>query len=181
VALQTGAPVVQDVEPVLQGRLGGGHGAFVVQLTQDPLELHTRFEPQELPALTKVGGFVFSPQVGVPVEQDCVPTWQGTGVQSVPGVQSLQLPALHTRFVPHPMPDGALPVSVQVCTPVAHEYVPVLQMLPPGEHAPFGVQDWQLPLEQKRFPCVPHGAPLASVDPVSVQDGAPPAHDSVPV
>jgi len=85
VAVQTEAPLVQEMEPVLQGAPGGGHEAFVVQLMQDPAELQTRSCPQDVPALRNVGGFVFSPQVGAPVVQDSAPTWHGVAGQSVAG------------------------------------------------------------------------------------------------
>jgi hypothetical protein len=65
---QTGAPVAQDVTPVLHG-LVGWQAWFAVHDTQLP-PLQTRFVPQLVPS---VWFCPLSVQVGVPVEQFSVP------------------------------------------------------------------------------------------------------------
>jgi hypothetical protein len=40
------------------------------------------------------------------------------GVQDAPELQIIQLPALHTRFVPQVVPSGAVPIASQVAVPV---------------------------------------------------------------
>ena len=69
-ALQTGAPVVQAVAPVLHGMPVTVQLAPTVQAPQTPVALHTMFVPQLVPA----GTFMFlSVQTGAPVEQASIP------------------------------------------------------------------------------------------------------------
>jgi hypothetical protein len=69
-AVQTGAPVVHDVVPVLHGMPVTVQLAPTVQAPQTPVALQTRFVPQPVPA----GTFTFrSVQTGVPVVQASIP------------------------------------------------------------------------------------------------------------
>ena len=69
-ALQTGAPVLQAVVPVLHGMPTGAQLAPTVQAPQTAVALQTMFGPQGVPAGTFVPRSV---QVGVPVAQASVP------------------------------------------------------------------------------------------------------------
>jgi hypothetical protein len=59
-------------------------------------------------------------QTALPVVQEIVPgSLHGlVGVQVAPEVQLIQLPPLHTRFVPQGVPSEAVPVAWQVAVPV---------------------------------------------------------------
>jgi hypothetical protein len=121
-ATHTEVPVMHDVMPSLHGS-GGEHATPAAHATQLPVR-QTRFIPQLVPLATDVP---VSWQVGAPVEQVCVPVWQGlVGVQAPPAVQSRHIPLLHTRLIPHAVPLATLPVSAQTEVPVMHEVAPVL-------------------------------------------------------
>jgi hypothetical protein len=88
------------------------------------------------------------------------------GVQLVPATHSAQMPCEHTFPMPHKVPFGRLPLSVQADTPVAQELTPDLQ----------GLATWQLvPAAQaEHVPALhtlstPHAVPLATETPVSTQ------------
>jgi hypothetical protein len=69
-ALQTGAPVVHAVAPVLHGMPLTAQLAPTVHAPQTPVALHTMFVPQLVPAVA----FMFrSMQTGAPVEQASIP------------------------------------------------------------------------------------------------------------
>ena len=108
-----------------------------------------------------------SAQVGVPVEQLSVPVWHGfAGVQGEFGGQSVaQLPFEQTMFVPHIVPFGRLPDSLQTGAPVAHVTTPVLQAFGGWQLEP-AAHDTHVPALQTLS--VPHEAPVASTLPVSV-------------
>jgi len=143
VSTHTAEPVVQDTVPVSQRLPGGVHAVPAVHAAQWPA-LHTWPLPQDVPS----GRSTSAPQVGVPVEHDVVPVWQGLpgGVQEVPETQATHCPALHTSFVPQGVPSEAgEPVSVHA-KPDEHDTVPTSHGLPAGvqvapgvheEHAPF--------------------------------------------
>ena len=83
------------------------------------------------------------------------------------GGQSVaQLPFVQTMFVPHTVPFGRLPVSLQTGEPVAHDTTPVLHALAGWQLAP-AAHDTQVPALQTLS--VPHEAPLVRTLPVSVQ------------
>ena len=91
----------------------------------------------------------------------------------------MQIPALHTRFVPHDVPFATLPCSTQTGAPVLHVVVPVRQGLPvtaqlaptlQSPHAPTALQTLSVPQ------LVPAGASV----PLSVHTGVPVEQDSVP-
>ena len=86
-------------------------------------------------------------------------------------------PSLQTWSVAQFIPFMALPVPTQSDVPVAHDVEPSLQILLFGLHVVFSTQVTQLPFKHTRF--IPHGLPLLTVDPVSVQLGDP-EHDCVP-
>jgi len=69
-AVQTGAPLVQTVAPVLHGMPLTAQLAPTVQAPQTPVALHTMLVPQLVPAVA----FTFrSVQTGAPVEQASIP------------------------------------------------------------------------------------------------------------
>jgi hypothetical protein len=79
---QTGAPVLQVVAPVRQGRFATVQLAPTVQAPQVPVALQTRFVPQLVPAGSSAP---VSVQTGVPVVQESVPLWHGfVGAQAAP-------------------------------------------------------------------------------------------------
>jgi hypothetical protein len=79
---QTGAPVVQVVMAVRQGRFAMVQLAPAVQAPQVPVALQTRLVPQAVPAGSNVPASV---HCGVPVVHDSVPRWQAfAGVQAAP-------------------------------------------------------------------------------------------------
>jgi hypothetical protein len=173
-------PVAHDVTPFLHAALGFVvHVVPAVQATHVPEPLHTMLLPQLVPAALLVP----STQVIAPVEHDVVPFLHaafGLFVHVLPEVQETHAPLpLHTRFVPQPVPAGLLVPSMQVMTPVAHEFVPFLHAAFGFElHVPFGTQPPQLPLLQTRF--VPQVVPLAMF-PVSTQTATPVTHETAPV
>jgi hypothetical protein len=87
--------------------------------------------PQQFPPAHEVpsGWVPVSEQVGCPELHDVAPVWQSLGgvpgVHEVPAVQARQEPSLQTRFVPHEVPSGTLPVAPQVDCPELHDVVPV--------------------------------------------------------
>jgi hypothetical protein len=103
-SMQTGAPVLQVVVPVRQGRPAMLQLAPAVQSPQAPAALQTRLVPQAVPA----GRFVpASMHCGVPVEQDSVPWWQGLlGVHAAPAWQAPHWPAWQTMPAPQVVPFG---------------------------------------------------------------------------
>jgi hypothetical protein len=149
--------------------------APAVQETQLPFE-HTRLVPQLVPLESDDPVSVHD---GMPPVHESVPLWHGfAGWHELPAAHAMQVPLLQTMLVPHDVPLLAFPVTLHVDVPVAHDVTPVLQTLLPGTHAALAVQDTQLPLEQTRL--VPHVVPLERAVLVSVHDGVPPVHDSVP-
>ena len=98
-------------------------------------------------------------------------------MQLPPAIQLLQVPPLHTLFVPQEVPVATFPVSAQTAAPVAHDVAPVRHalagvQLTPAVHAP------QVPPSHTLF--VPQEVPSATF-PVSAQTAAPVAHDVAPV
>jgi hypothetical protein len=99
------------------------------------------------------------------------------GTHDVPATQLTQLPAMHTRLVPHVVPFGRLPVSAHTDAPVAHDVAPVLHGLPGWQLAP-AAHDTQLPALQTRS--VPQVVPLARLPPTSEHEIAG-EHTVIPV
>ena len=122
-SVQTGAPVSQVVVPVRHGLPLTVQVPPAVQLTQLPVEPQTLFVPQLVPPARSVP---LSLQTGVPVVHVSAPRWQGlVGTQLTPSAHAPHCPARHTIPVPHEVPFGWSPDSVQTAAPVAHEIVPV--------------------------------------------------------
>ena len=89
--------------------------------------LQTMFVPQDAP-LARFRPVSEHVIVGAQV---CVPAWHGfAGVQASPAVHDMQVPALHTRFVPHDVPLATFPDSAQTGAPMVHTVAPVRQGLP---------------------------------------------------
>ena len=149
----TETPVEHDVMPSLQGS-DGVQATPAVHGTQLPVR-QTWFTPQLAPFASDVP---VSAQVGAPVVQVSVPVWQGlAGVQAPPGTQSLHMPLLQTRLVPHVVPFATFPVSAQTEVPVTHDVAPVRHGLV-GWQLAAGVHGPQTPLLQTRL--TPQVAPF---------------------
>lgn len=116
----------------------------------------------------------------VPELQSIVFFWQEpAAVQSVPGVQAMQVPLSQTSLEPQVVPLATLlPVSAQDDVPDAHEVAPVWQTFVGVQEVP-AVHVVQAPLSQT-FP-VPQVAPFVVLLPVSSHTGAPVVHDVEPV
>jgi hypothetical protein len=166
VSVHTGAPVEQSIAAVWHGFVDV-HGAPAVHATQLPAPLHTP-PGHAVPA----DALPVVPHTGTPVAQPIAPWVHGLPVeQDIPLVHAPQLPALEqTMFVPHDVPAGRLPLSVQTGTPLVHTIDAVWHGFDdvhaaPAVHAP------HVPvLEHTMF--VPHELPTGRF-PVSVHTGAP--------
>jgi hypothetical protein len=114
--------------------------------------------PQVVPSAT----LEVKEHVDAPVAQDVMPFWQGLldGLQAVPAVQGEHDPLLHTSLVPHVMPLAALRGLVHTDVPVAHEVVPVWQLLEAGVQPTFAVHITHCPPLQTWL--VPHTVPSAT-------------------
>lgn len=90
----------------------------------------------------------------------------------------MQLPLLHTRLLPQPVPFGDWPDSLHWPAPAAHEIFPCRHAFPAtGEQAAPSSQAMQLPLLQTLF--VPQDFPLGAA-PVSVHWDVPVAQVVLP-
>jgi hypothetical protein len=139
--------------------------------------LHTLSVPQAVPSITAVP---VSEQSTVGV-QTCVPVWQAlVGTQERPGEQLTQVPPLQTWFMPHVVPLGVLPDSMQTGAPVLQAVVPVRHGLPATEQAAPATHVTHVPAELQTLSC-PHALPGGTPIPVSLQVGAAPAQSSRPV
>jgi hypothetical protein len=138
--------------------------------------VHTSPVPQVVPSGT---GVAVSVQVCVPVAQLVAPTSHGfAGVHAAPETQAMQAPALQTWSVPQAVPFvTGVPVSAQVCTPVAHEVVPTSHGFA-GVHAAPETHALQTPASQTAP--APHVVPFATGVPVSTQAWTPVAHEVTP-
>jgi hypothetical protein len=168
---QTDVPVEHEVIPVRHRSGLAVQASPGVQATHDP-PLQTRFVPQPVPFGSAI---VVATQVCVPVVQDVVPVWHGSGsvVQASPAVQPTHAPPLQTRFVPQLVPSVRwVDVSRQVSVPVEQSVMPAthgfgfVEQPSPVLHAP------QTPLPSQTAP-VPQLAPAGS--------GAPSRHTGAPV
>jgi hypothetical protein len=177
--VQVDAPVLQEVTPTLQGFEFVVQLAPALQATQVPLELHTRFVPQLVPALTLVLELV---HVEAPVLHEVTPTLHGLEfvLHDVPPVHATQLPAaLQTRLLPQLVPGASLlEPSTQVAVPVAHDCTPTRHAVGFVVHAPPALQLPQLPALHT-WP-EPHAVPFARLVVPSSQTGAPLAQEIRP-
>lgn len=168
---QACAPPPHEVTPTLHGVGLEPQVWPAVQATQAPEAVHTRFDPQAVPAATFT---LESPQTGLPDAQPSAPTRQGFGfdAQAIPATQAMQLPApSQTSFVPHVVPAPALTwASMQDGLPVAHDVMPPLHRFGFVLHASPATQAVQAPSRHTRL--APQAAPLAAFVPVSVQVAA---------
>jgi hypothetical protein len=148
----------------------------VPQAVQVPLALqYMPALPQGEPAVL----FPLSLQMSEPVEHDEVPVLQGlAGVHVTLAVQALQVPLLHTRFVPQGEPSAsAVFESTQLGAPEVHVSAPLWQALA-------GVQDWPL-TQAAHVPVLVHTMSLPQLVPaglfvVSVHTDDPVEHEVVP-
>lgn len=85
---------------------------------------------------------------------------------------------MHDFPRPQAVPRALLVDSMQTFVPVVQEFEPFLHGLAAVQGSP-AVQESQEPLKQTEF--VPQLVPLSAGAPVSLQTGAPVAHDCVPL
>lgn len=113
VALHTGTPVLQEIEPVLQA--AGVQVAPFVHALHDPLS-QTALVPQLVPLATCDP---VSVHTGVPLEHESVPVSHTLlGVQAVPFWHMVHAPLSQTMLVPQLVPlSTLLPVSLQTGAP----------------------------------------------------------------
>jgi hypothetical protein len=174
-SVHIGEPEEHDWLPLWQGLLGGVHVVPEVQETQLPA-LQTRLLPHDVPFET----VPVIMHTELPLLHTVLPVWHMLpfGVQALPAVQGLQLPPLHTRFVPQLVPFARLlPVSVQLGVPDEQLSEPVWQgavdgvQLVPAEHA----MHWPA----LHTMLVPHDEPLGAF-PLCMQVATPVEHDVTP-
>jgi hypothetical protein len=169
---QTGVPVPHAIVPFLHGLGFCVHAIPIVQSPHTP-SLHTRFVPHEVPLPL----LVVSPHTGKPVVHEIDPFLQALlGWQDMLIVQAPHVPSLQTMFVPHDVPFGLSPVTLQTITPVAQEFAPVWHWFVGWQLVP-EVQGEHVPLLQTMF--APQDVPFALLPP-SAQVIVPVAHEVVP-
>jgi len=162
---QTGTPEPHEMVP-----LKHGFGLVVqlapwVHMPHVPVELHTRFDPQLVPA----GLFAPSVQTGAPDAHATTPNLQAPGfvAQLVPALHAMHAPLpLQTCPTPHDVPAAAFIPFTQVVVPELQSVLPAIHGAPglvlhalPATHAP------QLPPESHTWPepqVVPAGLLLPS-------------------
>ena len=123
---QRTAPLLQSVTPCLQTLGLPLHAAPCVHAMHMPLELHTWFVPQLVPAVRFT---IVSTQTCAPVAHDVTPCLHGVGfvVHDWFATHATHAPAaLHTRSVPHDEPTAFGVPSTHAAPPV-HVCVPFLQ------------------------------------------------------
>src|SRR6476646_4472287 len=99
-----------------------------VQVPQKPLPSQTWFDPHGVPAWRLPAP---SAQVAAPLAQETVTSLHGDGLpaHALPPAQATQAPdPLQTMLLPQIVPGALLASSTQVCTPVAHEVMPLMHM-----------------------------------------------------
>jgi hypothetical protein len=102
------------------------------------------------------------------------------GVQEPPGAHATHAPAVQTMFVPHLVPSGALPASVQTGEDVVHAIDPILHTAARGHVAP-ALQAMQPPLPLQTLSSW-HGCPAGTLpDSTQVHVGPRSAQTTVPV
>lgn len=163
VSMQTGAPVLHEIEPTWQGALAGAQLVEAAHAVQAPAR-QTIAVPHAVPSARLPP---MSVQPTPEAVQVVLPRWQGlAGAQVAPGEHARQVPPAHTRPAPHAVPSVAAPRSTQTSRPVVHAIDPVL-------HGSVGVQAvparhaTQLPSLHTRP--VPHAVPSGAAAPVSTQ------------
>ena len=121
-SMQVCVPVEQLVIPFLQAFGFVVHAVPAVHATHVPA-LHTMPVPQPVPFPL----LVVSLHTGKPVAQAIVPFLHAFGGwQAMLIVHAPQTPSLQTMFVPHDVPFGLSPVTLQTIVPVVHAFAPVL-------------------------------------------------------
>jgi hypothetical protein len=173
--LHVDTPVAHEVDPVLQRFVGWQ--VFPAAQDEHVPALHTLSVPQGVPSPTAIP---VSTQLTAG-EHAIVPEWHAlAGTHERPCEHAMQAPPLHTLSVPHGVPFGVLPDSIQTGAPVLHAVVPVRHALPATEQVDPAVHATQAPVELHTL-SVPHDAPTGTFIPVSVHVGVAPEQLSVPV
>ena len=140
--------------------------------------LHTRSGPHVAPSFAGVAPFS---QTWVPVAQEVTPATQTFGfvTHAAFATQPTQLPALHTRSVPHEVPFAfAVGELSQVRAPVAQDSMPSMHGFGFVEHAPPAAQATHAPASQTWF--VPQLVPSAICAAVSRHCCVPVEQELVP-
>jgi hypothetical protein len=142
-SMQTGAPVLHAVVPLLHGLPGTTQSAPTMQAVHVPRPSQTMSVPHATPAAT----LVFASVQPIDGEQVSVPLWHlFVGWQDAPDWQVAQLPPWQTMPALHIVPFGLLSVSVQTGAPVVQTMLPTRQGRPVTSHGMSATQLSQLPL-----------------------------------
>jgi hypothetical protein len=178
VSTQIDVPVAQEVVPSTQAFGFVSQVAPATQATHAP-PLQTRSVPQLVPSGSRTA---VSRHCCVPAAQEVTPVRHGSGLgpQAASATQATHAPPLQTWSVPHDVPFAiCVPVSMQVCVPVAQENVPathgfgLVAHVPPDTHA-----EQRPPLQTAS---VPHEVPFGSAVAESTQTDVPVVQDVTPV
>ena len=109
-----------------------------------------------------------------------MPAWHGfAGVQASPVVHGMQVPELHTMFVPQEVPLATFADSTQTGAPVLHAVVPVRHGFAVTAHIAPSRQSPQTPVALQTLSCA-QLVPATTFVPLSVQVGVPVEQASAP-
>jgi hypothetical protein len=156
-AMQTGAPLVHEMTPVLHGS-EGWQMVPVAHETQAPAALQTLSVPHDVP----LGSMLPLSAHETLGEQTVLPAWQAiAGVHARPSTHATQVPPLQTMLVPHVTPFGPLPDSIQTGAPTLQAVVPTRQGLSATWQLEFAAQATQAP-DALQTLSVPQGVPAGT-------------------
>jgi hypothetical protein len=175
VSTQLALPLAQETVPWAQTKGLVLQEPPAVQATQAPLELQTRFVPQEVPG---VRGLAVSAQPGTPPAQVLVPCRQAVGLveQGSPTGHETHAPEGSHRPPSQGVPASAVRGEVQVAPEVPQATLPVRQV-PATQESP-AVQSTQAPLAEHTPPS--HAVPAGTRPLPETQVGTPPVQERVP-
>jgi hypothetical protein len=161
--VHTEAPDMHEVEPTLHG-VATWHVLPAAQGVQVP-RLHTLSIPHAVPF-----GIVSPVSVHETIGEHVVaPRWHElAGSHGSPSAHATHAPPLHTLPLPHVMPFGTLPDSMQTGAPVLHAVVPVRHGLPATMQLAPATHGTHVPLALHTLSC-PHGVPGGDAVPESLQ------------
>ncbi len=144
------------------------HNWPAAHTTHWPVALHTWLVPQLLPAVF----WLASMHACAPLAHEVTPLKHallGLVAHATPSVHKTHEPLpLHTWLAPHDTPGPLLPKSTQVCSPLVHDVLPVLQGLGfdvqltsavQATQALVGLHTWLMPQETP----APRGAPSRQI------------------
>ena len=109
-----------------------------------------------------------------------MPAWHGfAGVQASPVVHDMQVPELHTMFVPQEVPLATFADSTHTAVPLPHAVMPVRHgLLGTAQIAPT-LQSPQTPVALQTLP-TPQAVPAGTMAVPALQTGVPVPQASVP-